>query len=104
MDAGLELDSGSVAAAQHRDEELERGLEAAGRPPGLLAAVRVDRNRQLLGHDEVFDISRAPPTELRPIAEVEVLRQRVRAPAAGILDRGPPPDPVSYTHLRAHET
>ena len=69
--------AGPVAAAQHRDQQLERGLEAAGRPARLLPAVGVDRHGQLLGHDQVLEVGRPPAAQLRAVAEVQVLGQRV---------------------------
>ncbi len=90
---GLELDSESVRAAEDRDQQVEGGLEASRRPARLLAPVRVDRHRQLLGHHEVLDIRGAPAAELRAVAQVEVLGEGARAPATGVLDCEAPPHP-----------
>src|SRR5438105_15195778 len=91
MDACLQLYCRRVAAAKDRHEEPESGLEAACRPARLLPPVRVDRYRQLLRHDQVFDVGRFPTTQLRAIAEIQVLSQRSGAPTAGVLHGGSSP-------------
>jgi len=71
----------------------EGGLKAPGGPAGLLPPVGVDRDRQLLRDDQVFDVGGPPAAQLRAVAEVQVLGQRPRAPAARVQDRGPAPHP-----------
>src|SRR5258708_23102079 len=91
MDRGLQLHSGPVAAAQHWHDELEGGLEAACRPPRLLAPVSVDGDGQLLRDDHVLEVCSLPPTKLRPVAQVKVLGQRVGTPATRVFDGLAPP-------------
>src|SRR5580704_1605024 len=80
-----------MTTSQHWDQQDEGGLEAAGGPARLLPSIGVDRNRQLFRHDEVLEVCGAPAAQLRPVAQVQVFRERGGAPAARILDRGTPP-------------
>ncbi len=96
----MQLDRRPVAAAHHREEQPERSLEAACRPARLLAAVGVDRDRQLLGHDQVFEVCGLPAAQLRAVAEVEVLGERGSAPAAGIHDGAAAPHPGGACEVR----
>ena len=93
MHGCLELLGRRQPAAEDFGQQLERGLEAARRPARLLTPVGVDRHRQLLGDGDAFDVGGTPAAQLGAVAEVQVLGQRVRRPATGLLDGGPPPNP-----------
>src|SRR5437879_4407744 len=84
----------NVPPVQHaaRHAPPERALEASCRPARLLAPVGDDRNRELLGHDQVFQVRGPPASQLRPVAEVEVFGQGVGGPAPRVHDRRPAPD------------
>ena len=92
MHRRLELVGGRPAAAEHRGQQLEGGLEAAGRPARLLASICVDSDRELLGNRQTLDEDGSPAGELGPVAQVQVLGQGVGGPAPGLHDRGSPPD------------
>ena len=92
VDHRLELDSGRERARDDRRQQLAGGLDRPLRPAPLLRLERLDVRGQL-GRGHVPGIvDEAPAPELRPIAEVEVLGERVVRPAARILDAGTPPD------------
>src|SRR5437867_1382947 len=62
-------------------------------PVGVLAPVGAALHRKLFREDDVFHDCGPPPAKLRAVAEVEVLGQRPRAPAPGVLDRVAAPRP-----------
>ena len=58
----------------------------------LLRLEAVHVHGQFGGRDEIGQEDEAPALELRAVAEVEILGQRVVLPAAGVLDAGAPPE------------
>ena len=92
VDRRLDLGRQAVATPPDGPQQPERALEASCRPSRLLAPVGVDRDRELLGHDQVFEVRGPPASQLRPVAEVEVFGQGVGGPAPRVHDRHPAPD------------
>src|SRR3989442_11344380 len=92
MDHGLDFYGRAVPAPEHRTQQAEGALKAAGRPTRLLASIRVDRHRQLLGHHNVFEVGGPPAFELRAVAQVEILGEGRRAPTPRVLDCRSAPD------------
>src|SRR4051794_11772476 len=58
----------------------------------LLRLETVHLDRHFCRRDEIRHEYEAPAPQLRPIAEVEVLRQRVVLPPSGVVDRHTAPD------------
>jgi len=81
-----------LVGAKKRSEQLQGGLDAPLSPASLLSLEGADLGRQLGRDDDVGQIPYPPAAQLSAVAEVEILRQRVPLPAAGVLDAGPPPD------------
>ena len=67
-------------------------MEAASRPPRLLAPVCIDGHRQLFRYHQVLDVCGLPASELGAIAELQVLGERGSAPSAGVVDGLTPPN------------
>ena len=94
-----EVDRGLERSVERQQIELRAGgiepqpmrNDVGAEVDRLLGAIGVDGHGQLLGDDQVFQEDRLPASQLRAIAQVEVLRQGVRGPAAGIVDRCPAP-------------
>ena len=85
MHDGLELDDGAQGAAQQAGKQLARGLNTALGPAPLLHQERGGCAREL-GRDTHFvPQDEAPSRHLRPVADVEVLGQRVVMPSARVL-------------------
>ena len=79
-------------AREHPPEQLARRLHGALRPARLLRAERAHVFGQLGGGDDVLAVHEAPARELRAVAEIEVLGQRVVLPAARLDDGALAPD------------
>src|SRR5438132_7933639 len=88
----LELHLARQVAAEDAREELARGLDAALRPPVLLRLERVHLHRHFSRRNHFRQVDEAPARELRAVAQVQILGQRVVLPAPGVLDGGAPPD------------
>ena len=58
----------------------------------LLRFEGVHLHRHFGRRDQVLQEDEPPAAQLRAVAEIEILGQRVVLPAAGVLDRGAPPD------------
>ena len=58
----------------------------------LLRLERVHLDRHFGRRDDVGHEHEPPAAQLRAVAEVEILGQRVVLPAAGVVDRRAPPD------------
>ncbi len=67
---------------QHAREELARRLHGALRPAELLRAKGADVLGELGRRHDVLAVDEAPARELRAVAEVQVLGERVVLPAA----------------------
>ncbi len=83
----LELDAERVRTPQQGGQQLDGGLHPALGPPPLLHEQRVRRAGQLGRNAHVVAQREAPAPHLRPVADVQVLGERVRAPAPGVLER-----------------
>jgi hypothetical protein len=68
------------------------GLDRSLRPPVLLRFERVHLHRHFRRRDEVGNEDEPPAPQLRPVAEIQVLGERVVLPPAGVVNRRPPPD------------
>ena len=73
-------------------QQLAAGLNRALRPAMLLRLERVHLHRHFGGRDDAGHEHEPPAAQLRAIAEVEILGQRVVLPAARIVDRDAAPD------------
>ena len=87
MHDGLELDDGAKAAAEQAWKELSRGLNTALGPAPLLHQERRRCAREFGGNTHFVAQDEAPSRHLRPVADVEVLGQRVVMPSARVLER-----------------
>src|SRR6266516_2665296 len=121
MDRGLNFHDEPVAAAPDRPEQPERALKAARRPSRLLAAIGVDRNWQLLGYDEVFQVrglpaarvdDRRPAPDSRRTGEVDevspsradgLLDQKMEIDEQGLQSSEPRVALVEMAPARLHE-
>ncbi len=93
MHDGLELDDGAKAAAEQAGKQLARGLNTALGPAPLLHQERGGGAREF-GRDTHFVAQHeAPSRHLRPVADVEVLGQRVVIPSARVVERLSAPQP-----------
>jgi len=92
VEEGLHLHLPGEIAAQDPWQQLARGLDAALRPAVLLGLESVHFHRHFRRRDDLGQVDEPPASELRAIAEVQVLRQRVVLPPAGILDGRATPD------------
>ena len=93
MHDGLELDDGAKAAAEQAGKQLARGLDATLGPAPLLHQERAGRAREF-GRDAHFVAQHETPSRhLRPVADVEVLGQRVVIPPTRVVERLSAPQP-----------
>ncbi|MDE2761242.1 MAG: hypothetical protein OXQ94_09550 [Gemmatimonadota bacterium] len=99
MHGGLELDDGAKGAPEHAGKQLARGLYAALGPAPLLHQERRGRARQLGRNSHLVPQHEAPSRHLRPIADVEVLGQRIVMPAARLRERVLAPHPRGPVEL-----
>ena len=88
MDDSLELDSVSLCGAQQRRDLPDRRLDAALSTSRQLTFEPGDLGRQFCPDDHVWQVVDAPSTELRSVAQIEVLGQRIGSPPPGICDAG----------------
>ena len=93
MHQRLELDRGAERPAKQAGKQLARGLDAALGPAPLLDQERGGGARQLGWHTHVIAERKAPTRHLRPVADVQVFRERVVLPAARVNDCLPAPQP-----------
>ena len=100
----LELDDGAKRAAEHAGKQFARSLDTALRPAPLLhqerggCAWEFGRNTHFVAQDE------APSRHLRPVADVEVLGQRVVMPSARVPERLSAPHPRRPVELEEPST
>lgn len=93
MHDGLELDDGAEAAAEQAGKQLAGGLNTALGPAPLLHQKRGGCARKL-GRDAHFVAQdETPSRHLGPVADVEILGQRVVVPSARVVERLPAPQP-----------
>ena len=83
----LGLDSERHVRAQDPRQQLAAGLDRSLRPAVLLRLERVHLDRDFSRRDQIRQEDEPPAAELRAVAEVEILGQRVVLPAARIDDR-----------------
>ena len=101
---GLELDDGAKGAAHHPGKQLARGLDTALGPAPLLyqergrCARKFGRDTHLVQQDE------APSRHLGPVADVEVLGQRVVIPSTRVHERLSAPHPRRAVELEEPAT
>ena len=88
----LGLDAERHVGGEDARQQLAAGLNRAFRPAVLLRLERVHLDRHLGRGDDVRREHEPPAAQLRPVAQVEILGQRVVLPAAGVVDGGAPPD------------
>ena len=93
MHDGFELDDGTKAAAEQSWKQLARGLNAALGPAPLLHQERRGCARKFGGNTHFVAQDEAPSRHLRPVADVEVLGQRVVMPSTCVLDCLSAPQP-----------
>src|SRR5262245_33337264 len=93
MHKGLVLRPEVESRGEDAGQELACSLNRALRPALLLRLEARDDDRQLRRTHEVRQIHDGPTAKLGAVTEVEILGERVMGPAAGVLDRGAPPDP-----------
>ena len=77
---------------QDARQQLHAGLDGALRPAVLLRLEGVHLDRHFRRGDDVGQEHEPPAAQLRAVAEVEVLGQRVVLPSAGVGDRFTAPD------------
>src|SRR5437870_1184162 len=92
MKERLGLDAERNIRAENRRQQLTARLNRPLRPPMLLRLERVHLDRYFRRRNQLRDEHESPPPELRPVAQVEILGQRVVLPSTGIRDRGAAPD------------
>ena len=92
MQERLRLDAQRRVGPQHRRQHLPARLDRALGPAVLLRLERAHLDRQFGRRHDVGQEDEPPAGELRPVAQVQILGQRVVLPAAGRLDGGAPPD------------
>src|SRR5262245_49276482 len=73
-------------------DQLAGALGEALVPAMLLGAPGGEIIGQLARHAHAHQDRRAPTLEMDAIAEIEILRQCIRMPAAGVLDGAPAPE------------
>lgn len=101
---GLELDDGTKRAAKHAGKQFARGLDAALGPAPLLHQERGGRAREFGRHPDFVAQDEAPPRHLGPVADVEVLGQRIVMPSAGVQERLSAPHPRRTVELEEPAT
>ena len=100
----FELDHRAKGAAEHAGKQLARRLNTALGPAPLLhqecggCARKLGRDAHLVAQDE------APARHLRPVADVEVLDQRVVMPSARFLECASAPQPRRSVELEEPST
>ena len=93
MDEGLELHRRPEGAAKQPRKQLARGLHPALRPAPLLHQERSRRARKLGRNADVVPQNEAPPRDLGPVADVQVLGQGVGLPSPRVDERLAAPQP-----------
>ena len=83
----LDLDLERQIRAQDRRQQLAAGLDRALGPAVLLRLEGVHLDRHFGRRDEVGQEDELPAAQLRAVAQVEILGQRVVLPAARVVDR-----------------
>src|SRR5690348_2680996 len=92
MRGGLELHQQRQLRPPDRGQQLEAGLDRAFRPAVLLRLEAIHIDRQFRRRDEIRQEYEPPALQLRAVAQVEVLRERIVLPATGIRDARTPPE------------
>ncbi len=87
MQGGLQPAGDPGRTAPHRGQVPDGALEAAAGPAVLLAPVGVEADRHLSRALEVAQERRAPAAQERSVRDIQVLGQRLVAPAPGV-DQG----------------
>ncbi|MDE2974994.1 MAG: hypothetical protein OXU64_09815 [Gemmatimonadota bacterium] len=95
----LELDDRAKASAEQSGKQLARGLDAPLGPAPLLHQERRGRARELGRHAHLVPQDETPARHLRPVADVEVLGQRVVMPSARVRERLGAPHPCRPVEL-----
>lgn len=93
MHDGLELDDGAKAAPQQAGKQLARGLDTALGPAPLLHQERGRCARKFGRDTHLVPQDKAPPRHLGPVADVEILGQRIVIPATRVHERLSAPHP-----------
>src|SRR5206468_8915029 len=92
MSRGLELDWKREVAPPDAGQQFFASLNGPLGPAMLLRLETVHIHRQLGRSDHVGQINKFPARELRAIAKVEVLAQRISLPASTLFDTRTPPE------------
>ena len=104
MHDGLELDDGAQGTSQQARKQLARGLDTALGPAPLLHQER-GRCARKFGRDTHFvPQDEAPSRHLGPVADVEVLGQRVVIPSTRVRERLSAPHPRRTVELEEPAT
>ena len=93
MRGGFELDEQRQIRPPNLRQQVHARLDRTLRPAMLLRLEAVHIHGQLGRRHQVREENKPPALELRPVAQVQILRQRVMLPTAGIRDARPPPQP-----------
>ena len=91
MIPGLDLGVQRSIAAQHTRQDLFSRLDQSFGPARLLRLERGHLHGQLGGHSDILQIDKLPSLELGAIGKIGIFGERVVLPAAGFVDRRPPP-------------
>ena len=92
MQKRLRLHAPRHVGSQYRRQHLPAGLDRALGPAVLLRLECAHLHRQLGRRHHVRQKDEPPAGKLSPVAQIQILGQRIVLPAAGRFDRGPPPD------------
>ena len=84
MEERFRLDVERLIRLQDARHQLEEGLDRSLRPAMLLRLERVHLDRQLRRRHVILHEHELPALELRAVAEIEILGQRVVLPAAAV--------------------
>src|SRR3989442_10895611 len=92
MKESFQLDLPGQLTAQQAWKNLLARLNRPLGPAVLLGLERIDVDGNLRRADQLWKKDKLPAVDLRPIAKIQVLRQRVVLPAAGGHNRLAAPD------------
>ena len=91
-------------AAQYARQDFLSGLNQSLSPARLLSFEGGHLNRQFCRAFDVLQIDKPPALELGAIGKIGVFGERVVLPAAGFIDRRPPPNSGSSVEIKEDST
>jgi len=100
MERRFHFDFQGQGTSPDRREHFFGRLYRAHGPAVLLSLERVDIHRQFRRADHLGQKHKPPALHLRTVREVQVFRQRIVLPAAGVRDGRTPPDPAVPLKLK----